>query len=43
MEIEDYLNEAIASFERDEPDSEYQEGYEAALLELRNVFFPQKN
>lgn len=35
MNVEEYLKEAIASFERDPADSQYQMGYLAALEETQ--------
>jgi hypothetical protein len=37
--LREYLVEALAGFERDPPDSNYQEGYQAALEELAREFF----
>jgi hypothetical protein len=35
MSIEEYLKEAIASFERDPADTQFQKGYQAALEETQ--------
>ena len=43
MNIEEYLKEAIASFERDPADSQYQKGYQAALEETQKFLLQQKN
>jgi hypothetical protein len=43
MSIEEYLKEAIASFERDPADSQYQKGYQAALEETQKFLLQQKN
>ena len=43
MPIEEYLKEAIASFERDPADSQYQKGYQAALEETQKFLLQQKN
>jgi hypothetical protein len=43
MTIEEYLKEAIASFERDPADSQYQKGYLAALEETQKFLLQQKN
>ena len=37
MTIEEYLEEAIASFERDPADTLFQKGYLAALIEVQTV------
>ena len=43
MTIEEYLEEAIASFERDPADSQFQKGYLAALEEAQQFLLQQKN
>ena len=43
MNVEEYLKWAIASFERDPADSEFQKGYLAALEEVQKVMLQQKN
>ena len=42
MNIEEYLEWAIASFERDPADSEFQRGYLAALEEVQKVLDSSK-
>lgn len=37
MNIQDYIEQAIASFEADPADTEYQKGYLAALVEMQKV------
>lgn len=37
QEILDYLNSSINSFVADPPDSDHQEGYHAAILEVHKV------
>lgn len=36
-DIVQYLDEALAAFEKDPADTDYQRGYEAALRELKRV------
>ena len=43
MSIEEYLEEAIASFKRDPADSQFQKGYLAALEETQKFLQQQKN
>lgn len=43
MNIEEYLKEAIASFEKDPADSLFQKGYLAALEETQKFLQQQKN
>ena len=43
MTIEEYLEEAIASFERDPADTQFQKGYQAALEETQKFLLQQKN
>jgi hypothetical protein len=43
MNMKEYLEWAIASFERDPADSEFQKGYLAALEEVQKVMLQQKN
>ena len=43
MNIEEYLKEAIASFEKDPADTLFQKGYLAALEEAQKVLLQQKN
>jgi hypothetical protein len=43
MSIEEYLEEAIASFARDPADSLFQKGYLAALEETQKFLLQQKN
>ena len=43
MNIEEYLKEAIASFEKDPADSLFQKGYLAALEETQKCLLQQKN
>ena len=43
MNIEEYLKEAIASFERDPADTLFQKGYLAALEEMQKFLLQQKN
>jgi hypothetical protein len=40
MEIEDIVNEVIASFDEDPASTEFQEGYLQAFLDLRDDYFP---
>jgi hypothetical protein len=40
MEIEDYINDVLKSFEDDPADTDYQEGYAAAYRELQALYFP---
>lgn len=42
MSIEEYLKEAIASFERDPADTLFQKGYLAALEETQKFLLQQK-
>ena len=42
MNVEEYLKWAIASFERDPADSEFQKGYLAALIEVQKVLDDKK-
>ena len=37
MDIEEYLKWAVASFDSDPADSEFQKGYLAALIEVQTV------
>lgn len=43
MNIEEYLKEAIASFEKDPADTLFQKGYLAALEEMQKFLLKQKN
>jgi hypothetical protein len=43
MSIEEYLEEAIASFKRDPADSQFQKGYLAALEETQKFLQQQKS
>lgn len=43
MNIEEYLKEAIASFEKDPADTLFQKGYLAALEEMQKFLLQQKN
>jgi hypothetical protein len=43
MNVEEYLEQAIASFERDPADTLFQEGYKAALEDLQKILLQQKN
>lgn len=42
MSIEEYLKEAIASFERDPADSQFQKGYLAALVDAQKFLLQQE-
>jgi hypothetical protein len=42
MNIEEYLKEAIASFEKDPADTLFQKGYLAALEEAQKFLLQQK-
>ena len=42
MNIEEYLKEAIASFEKDPADTLFQKGYLAALEEMQKFLLQQK-
>lgn len=41
MELKAYLEQALASFEGDPPDSQYQRGYLAAIIEIATVCCPE--
>ena len=43
MTIEEYLEEAIASFKKDPADTLFQKGYQAALEETQKFLLQQKN
>ena len=43
MTIEEYLEQALAGFERDPADTRFQEGYKAALEDLQIFLSRQEN
>lgn len=43
MTIQEYIAEAIASFDRDPADTRFQEGYKAALEDVQKFLSQQEN
>ena len=41
MELKAYLEQALKSFEGHPPDSSFQRGYLAAIIEISRVFHPE--